>query len=228
MLDLAGSNDIYSGSWSGPPPSSYKYRDGLTAGNLLLAGLRIGNGTTSAPNGSSPSGTSSPGAKSTAGAIAGGVVGGIVVIALLALLLILMHRHRWHVKARGIASIAYGTVLRRIGSPMTSEVEPFRLPSRPPRRVPVEKKAPDAVAPTTSLVPSSTNPPTSSATAPSSVGDAASLDVTLVNQLARENGERGTATIQSLLIQLSDILQRRNHNRDGDENPPEYSQSNPV
>jgi hypothetical protein len=225
MVDLAQSNGIYSYNWTGPGPSAYNFNDGINAGDLLLAGLAIGNGSTSrtstVPGGLNPTSMpnstnqSSPGHKSTVGAVAGGVVGGIIIVALAAILLLLIrrvHRRKSSFNMPAMLNTGANTVDREI-----RQVEPFRLYEWPSRQA--GKNPPGSVPSTTSPGLSSTGTSTSVATSP---------DVNQVNQPASEGGEGGAATIGSLLMQLSELMHWRNHSRDEDENPPAYSRSNPV
>jgi len=239
LVDLAGSNDIYSGNWLGPPPSSYKYGDGIAAADVLIAGLAIGNVTTPTPVSPNPTGTP-PKHKSNVGAIVGGIVGGIVILILLALLILMMRRRRRYssIKAPVFTDIDDDSdavhEVAPIPNPVTFETEPFQLPERPSR--PTEKQNTDSLRSTVSPVPPSTNPPTSVASSSAPARSTTSGDddqATLQNQASQpvqESQEGRTVTIGSLLMQLNDLMQRGNHNRADDENesPPAYTRSNPV
>lgn len=99
VLDLASNGGDYSGSWSGPP-TSYDFSNQTSATDVLLSGIALANNVSDTANPpssgpSSPSPISQPQKSSNnVGAIAGGVVGGTIVLAMMAILAILIIRHR--------------------------------------------------------------------------------------------------------------------------------------
>jgi hypothetical protein len=236
LVDLAGRNDIYSGSWAGRPPSSYQFADGIAAGDLLLAGLAIGNGTSSeSSTQTGPSRTNLPLTptsnpkpsthiktnKTSVGPIAGGVVGGIAVIALLALLLLMRRRRRY--ASTNATAMPYiddhpvnrGAISTKI--PMTSRAKSSQLTDQSPRDV--EKKPPNSIPSTGLSAPPSTSAPTAASTSsyPTRRTTSPVVDQNQLNQ---------PTTIQSLLAQLSVLMQQMNHSRGENESPPAYSHSN--
>ncbi|ESK87722.1 glycoside hydrolase family 76 protein [Moniliophthora roreri MCA 2997] len=88
VLDYARDpgDNVYAGSWTGPPSSYFSFENQTNALSLLIAGIPLGNNTSKAADDNKTD--------SKTREIAGGVVGGLVFIALLAGLAFLIRRRR--------------------------------------------------------------------------------------------------------------------------------------